>query len=121
LGVPVGAIFTVGTDEQSFIFVETTYEHLAKREEMLFVIGHECGHIHNHHVTYRTLAYILLEGGKSAALKREHPTMKAVAEALELFHDSELYPEMPGLPRPDRPLLSRGELEGRVGELVALV
>jgi len=208
LGVPVGAIFTVGTDEQSFIFVETTYEHLAKREEMLFVIGHECGHIHNHHVTYRTLAFVLLEGGKSAALKREHPTMKAVADALELFvgtalaawsrraeltadragliccrdletsqralvrlalgwaserdveiddyirtmrdtplsgaarfalmeeshpvipirlqalqlfHDSELYHEMTGLPRPDRTLLAREELEARVGELVALV
>src|SRR5439155_14598395 len=85
LQMPFGAIFTVGTDEQSFVFVETTYEHVAKREEMLFVIGHECGHIHNHHVTYRTLAAVLLEGGKTAALRHEHPTLNALGEALKLF------------------------------------
>src|SRR5439155_2138765 len=83
LGVPVGAIFTVGTDEQSFIFVETTYEHLAKREEMLFVIGHECGHIHNHHGNYRTLTRVLPEGGKTAALRHDHPTLNARGEAMK--------------------------------------
>jgi Zn-dependent protease with chaperone function len=28
-------------------------------DELRFVIGHECGHIHNQHVTYLTLGYLL--------------------------------------------------------------
>jgi Zn-dependent protease with chaperone function len=218
LGIPVpdmyaapqpqpGTIFTVGTDERAFIFVETTYEHLASREEMLFVIGHECGHIDNQHVTYRTLVALLLDTGNR--LLDRHPAMKAMAEALSLvlgpalaawsrrseitadragliccrdlqvaqrafirlmlgfakeseidvedyirtmretpiggttarfalmeqvhpvipvrlqalrlFRDSELYYDVTGLPRPDGPLLSREEMELRVGELIALV
>src|SRR5262245_31408900 len=65
LGIPVPEIYvnalpwaqigTVGTDEEAMIVVDTTYEHLATREEMLFVLGHESGHIQNQHVTYRVL------------------------------------------------------------------
>jgi Zn-dependent protease with chaperone function len=218
LGIPVpdiyaapqpqpGTIFTVGTDERAFVFVETTYEHLASREELLFVIGHECGHIQNHHVTYRTLVALIFEsahqyvdkrlelkaaaqalqlvlgpaltawsrrseitadragliccrdlavaqrafirlmlgfaketeididdylrtmretpiGGTTARfslMEQSHPVIPVRLEALRLFHDSELYYEVTGLPRPDRPLLSREEMELRVGELIALV
>jgi Zn-dependent protease with chaperone function len=218
LGIPVpdiyaapmpqpGTIFTVGTDERAFVFVETTYEHLASREEMLFVVGHECGHIDNHHVTYRTLVALIFEsahnyvkeklvletaaealklvlgpalaawsrrseitadragliccrdldvaqrafmrlmlgfareseididdylrtmretpiGGTTARfslMEQIHPIIPVRCRALQLFHDSELYYEITGLRRPDRPLLARDELELRVGELIALV
>jgi Zn-dependent protease with chaperone function len=218
LGIPVpdiyaapapqpGTIFTVGTDERAFVFVETTYEHLATREELLFVVGHECGHIDNHHVTYRTLVALLFEsahgyvekelklkaaaealklvlgpalsawsrrseitadragllccrdlevaqrafirlmlgfakeseididdylrtmretpiGGTTARfslMEQIHPVIPVRCEALRLFHDSEVYYELTGLPRPDHPLLAREELELRVGELIALV
>lgn len=56
------AIYTTGTDENAFIFMSTEYSAVAKPEEVKFVIGHECGHIHNQHVTYRTIVLILLEG-----------------------------------------------------------
>ena len=62
--VPGGAgigmnAFTFGTDEECFIFVTS---HLALQltpEELRYVIGHECGHVHNRHVTWMTLAYVL--------------------------------------------------------------
>jgi len=201
----LGQIFTVGTDEKNFVFVETTYAHVARPEEMLFVIGHECGHIHNQHVTYRVLTVLILESGRE--LLERHPALRALGEtlrlligtslaawsrrseitadragliccqdldvaqralvrlmlgfaresevevddylrtmrekhlsgterfslldsshpiipvrlqALQLFHDSELYYEVTGLPRPDRPLMPRDELELRVGELIAI-
>ncbi len=56
------AIYTTGTDENAFIFMSTQYSANARPEEVHFVVGHECGHIHNQHVTYRTLVLILLEG-----------------------------------------------------------
>src|SRR5919109_1346921 len=77
--------FTTGTDQDCFIYASALMVREYAPEELLFVIGHECGHIHNHHVTYRTLAAVLLEGGKEAALKRQHPTLDAVAQALKLF------------------------------------
>jgi Zn-dependent protease with chaperone function len=51
--------FTLGTDEQCFIFVTSLLALQMTREELRFVIGHECGHIHNQHVTYLTLGYLL--------------------------------------------------------------
>jgi Zn-dependent protease with chaperone function len=56
------AIYTTGTDENAFIYMSTQYSANAKPEEVKFVIGHECGHIHNQHVTMRTIVLILLEG-----------------------------------------------------------
>ncbi len=56
------AIYTTGTDENAFIFMSTQYSANATPEEVKFVVGHECGHIHNQHVTYRTIVLILLEG-----------------------------------------------------------
>jgi len=53
---PVINAFTYGTNEDSFIVVHSaTIDHLTE-PELLFIIGHECGHIHNEHVTYYSLA-----------------------------------------------------------------
>ena len=45
---------TYGTDDDSFIIVNSaTVDHLDEKE-LLFVIGHEVGHIHNRHVVFLT-------------------------------------------------------------------
>jgi Zn-dependent protease with chaperone function len=46
---------TFGTDEESFILVHSALVDHYSDEELRTVLGHECGHIHNHHVTYGTL------------------------------------------------------------------
>lgn len=51
--------FTFGTDDQCFIFVTSFLALQLAPEELRFVLGHECGHIHNQHVTFLTLAYML--------------------------------------------------------------
>jgi Zn-dependent protease with chaperone function len=50
--------FTFGTNEHSFIFVTSFLALQLAPEELRFVLGHECGHIHNRHVTFLTLAYM---------------------------------------------------------------
>jgi Zn-dependent protease with chaperone function len=51
--------FTFGTDQECFVFVTSLLALQMSEEELRFVIGHECGHIHNQHVTYLTLGYLL--------------------------------------------------------------
>ena len=51
--------FTTGTDQDCFIYASALMVREYAPEELLFVLGHECGHIHNHHVTYGTLAQVL--------------------------------------------------------------
>lgn len=45
---------TYGTNEDSFIMVHSALADQYSDEELLSVIGHECGHIHNSHVVYLT-------------------------------------------------------------------
>ena len=50
---------TFGTDDDAFIMVNSaTVDHMSE-EELLFIIGHECGHIQNNHVVYSTALYYL--------------------------------------------------------------
>ena len=51
--------YTFGTDEHCFVHISSFLALQLSPEELRFVIGHECGHIHNQHVTYLTLAYLL--------------------------------------------------------------
>jgi Zn-dependent protease with chaperone function len=51
--------FTFGTDEHCFIHITSFLALQLAPEELRFVLGHECGHIQNQHVTYLTLAYLL--------------------------------------------------------------
>lgn len=50
---------TYGTNDDSFILVHSALiDHLSDAE-LMNVIGHECGHIHNNHVVYLTTLYLL--------------------------------------------------------------
>ncbi len=50
---------TYGTNEESFIMVHSSLIDHFSDEELLTVIGHECGHIHNSHVVYLTALHYL--------------------------------------------------------------
>ncbi len=50
---------TYGTDDDSFIMVHSALVDHFTDEELLTVIGHECGHIHNSHVVYLTALHYL--------------------------------------------------------------
>jgi Zn-dependent protease with chaperone function len=50
---------TFGTNEDSFIMVHSALIDHYSDEELLTVIGHECGHIHNSHVVYLTALHYL--------------------------------------------------------------
>lgn len=50
---------TYGTNDDSFIMLNSALvDHFSDRE-LAAVIGHECGHIHNNHVVYLTVLYYL--------------------------------------------------------------
>jgi Zn-dependent protease with chaperone function len=51
---------TYGTNEESFILVNSALVDHYTDEELLTVIGHECGHIHNGHVVYLTALHYLV-------------------------------------------------------------
>jgi Zn-dependent protease with chaperone function len=50
---------TLGTNEDSFIMVHSALVDQYSDQELLTVIGHECGHIHNSHVAYLTALHYL--------------------------------------------------------------
>jgi Zn-dependent protease with chaperone function len=57
----LGAInaMTTGTDRESLVIIySATVDHLTE-EELLYVIGHEFGHIQNSHAVYMTTLYLL--------------------------------------------------------------
>lgn len=56
---------TYGTDEESFILITSSIIDRFEDDELRFVIGHECGHIQNNHVVYRTAAEFLKNGAIS--------------------------------------------------------
>ena len=51
--------FTMGTDTDSFILLNSATVDRLTEGELKFVIGHECGHIQNSHVTYSTALHFL--------------------------------------------------------------
>jgi len=50
---------TYGTNDEAFIMVHSALVDHYTDEELLTVIGHECGHIHNSHVVYLTALHVL--------------------------------------------------------------
>jgi Zn-dependent protease with chaperone function len=56
---PIFNAGTFGTNEDSFVIVHSALIDQYSDEELLTVIGHECGHIHNSHVAYLTALHYL--------------------------------------------------------------
>ncbi|MFO0611857.1 MAG: M48 family metallopeptidase [Polyangiaceae bacterium] len=56
---PVMNAGALGTDQDAFIMVHSALIDRFSDEELLSVIGHECGHIHNRHVVYLTALHYL--------------------------------------------------------------
>jgi Zn-dependent protease with chaperone function len=56
---PIFNAGTLGTNDDSFIIVHSSLVDQYTDEELLTVIGHECGHIHNSHVAYLTALHYL--------------------------------------------------------------
>lgn len=54
---------TFGTEDDSFILINSATVDRLTEEELMFVIGHECGHIQNQHVTYGTVLHFLTHLG----------------------------------------------------------
>jgi len=52
---------TMGTDTDSFIIFNSLTADRLSDAELTFVIGHECGHIQNSHVTYSTALHFLTQ------------------------------------------------------------
>jgi Zn-dependent protease with chaperone function len=50
---------TLGTNDDSFIIIHSALLDQYSDQELLTVIGHECGHIHNSHVAYLTALHYL--------------------------------------------------------------
>jgi Zn-dependent protease with chaperone function len=50
---------TYGTENDSFILINSLTVDRLSDDELRFVIGHECGHIQNSHVTYSTALHFL--------------------------------------------------------------
>jgi Zn-dependent protease with chaperone function len=50
---------TYGTNDDSFILVHSALIDHLNDAELMNVIGHECGHIHNNHVVYLTTLFLL--------------------------------------------------------------
>ncbi|MEP7052297.1 MAG: M48 family metallopeptidase [Pseudomonadota bacterium] len=69
LGIPVPTLYVVsnpqlnaatyGTNEDAFILVNSALVDHFSESELLSVVGHECGHIHNNHVVYLTALHYL--------------------------------------------------------------
>jgi len=72
LGIPVPRIViypeaqwnacVIGIDASFWIFMTSSLASEAGEGELNCIIGHECGHIHNRHVTASTLAHWILSG-----------------------------------------------------------
>ena len=50
---------TYGTNDDYFILVHSALIDQLNDEELLDVLGHECGHIHNNHVVYLTALHLI--------------------------------------------------------------
>ena len=53
---------TLGTDEEAYIVLSAKRIAPLTDDELAFVIGHECGHIHNNHAPFSTALHTLTTG-----------------------------------------------------------
>lgn len=56
---PMLNAYTFGSEDNAFIVLHSSLVDSFNESELTFVVGHEMGHIHNHHVVYGTTLSIL--------------------------------------------------------------
>ena len=84
--------YTIGTDDhQQVIMITSSMVRYASASELKTIIGHECGHIHNRHVTYtilfrylQSVAGFALPGFMTTGIQM---TMAAWSRAAEITAD----------------------------------
>ena len=59
---PTFNAYTMGTNEDHLIVMHSELFDAAEPDELQFILGHELGHIRNHHVTNMTIAQFLANG-----------------------------------------------------------
>lgn len=69
---------TYGTNDDSFILVHSALIDHLNDAELMNVIGHECGHIHNNHVVYLTTMYLLQQASTLFTQWLIYPAMIAL-------------------------------------------
>ena len=76
---PIANAATFGTNDDSFIMVHSALIDAMSDDELMSVIGHECGHIHNSHVVYLTAMHQLQRVAARYAQWIAGPAMIALA------------------------------------------
>jgi Zn-dependent protease with chaperone function len=69
---------TYGTNDEAFIMVHSALVDHYSDEELMTVIGHECGHIHNSHVVYLTALHVLTRVAGAVVQWALQPAMVAL-------------------------------------------
>lgn len=59
---PTFNAMTLGSNRDHLVIIHSALMDNFTREELMFVIGHELGHIKSNHVTYNTIAYLCALG-----------------------------------------------------------
>jgi Zn-dependent protease with chaperone function len=65
----LGAARTLGTADEATIVLYAPLLDALTEPELLFLIGHECGHIQNGHTIYLTASYFLTEAAKNLVVR----------------------------------------------------
>lgn len=62
--------YAIAVDDNASVVVLYSFliEHMTP-QELMFIIGHECGHLHNLHGMYNTLANLMMNVGANALLR----------------------------------------------------
>lgn len=58
---PILSAYTFGTNEDSYVVLHSAIIDHLDDQELHFVLGHECGHVQNHHVTYHSLGQVIMQ------------------------------------------------------------
>jgi Zn-dependent protease with chaperone function len=65
----IGPARTLGTTDEASMIIYAPLIDVLTEPELLFFIGHECGHIQNGHTIYLTALYFLTEAAKNLVVK----------------------------------------------------
>lgn len=89
LGIPLPDIFvkqdptlnayTLGTNSDPVIVIHSALLDALEQDELLFIVGHEMGHVHCRHVVYNTIARLIATGLGAVAGALLYPLSVAIS------------------------------------------